>query len=648
MVIACLLALLATVGGTLLTYGYDARATLGARVSTGFPLGTTLAGFAGYIAASRWGLNPATLVLATLFALLPVALLLRPPVRALVIADLRDAVRPPRPRRRRLWLWAGWLATVALLVAVFRGTLYVEDSGDWINCHHNLGDLPFHLALVQGFAIGDNYPPQHPEFAGARLTYPFLVDFVAAQSVRAGASLPHALLLQNIGLALSLVGLLHRWAFRWTRRVGAAVLTPFLIFLSGGAGFWLLRGDLQSHSFLDTLRSLPRDYTIGADLHLRWGNCLTTLLTTQRGLLMAFPLAVVVWTIWHGRALPRPGAMTRLLAAGGITGLLPLVHGHTFLALCLVAGAIALSDLWQARRQPRLRLRLIQAWAGYFALALVVSLPQVWLLAQSSSVKGGSFVGWQPGWDGDGMPLFPFWLWNLGAFIPLLLFALPAGRKYGASPRLARLYAPFLLCFLLPNLVRLAPWVWDNIKVLFYWHAASAAVVAVVLTQLWGRRRGRWHPLRRVGAALLLVTLTLAGSLDTLRIGRGDLRQELFTADGIAFAREVARVTDPHDVILHAPQYNHPALLSGRRFVMGYEGHLWSHGLDFAQRKADVWAIYGGDPQTPALLRRHQIAFIIIGPNERTFGDGLTVSDAYWSAYPVAARVGPYLLLRVR
>ena len=647
MLIACLLALLATVGGTLLTYTYDARATLGARVSAGFPLGTTLAGFAGYIAASRWGLSPATLAVATLFALLPVALLVRRSVRAAALADLRAAVRLPRPRRRRLVLWAGWLFAATLLVAVFRGTLYVENGGDWINCHHNLGDLPFHLALVQGFAIGDNYPPQHPEFAGARLTYPFLVDFVAAQGVRAGASLPHALLLQNIGLALSLIGLLHRWAFRWTRRVGAAVLTPFLVFLSGGAGFWLLRGDLH-HSLLDTLRSLPRDYTIGADVHLRWGNCLTTLLTTQRGLLMAFPLAVIVWTIWHSRALARPGATTRLLAAGGITGLLPLVHGHTFLALCLVGAAIALTDWWQARQQPAQRLRVIQGWAAYFALALVLALPQAWLLAQSSSVKGASFVGWQPGWDSDGMPLVPFWLWNLGAFIPLLLFALLAGKKYGASPLLVRIYVPFLLCFLVPNLVRLAPWVWDNIKVLFYWHAASAPVVALVLTRLWGRRGGRLLPLRRAGAALLLITLTLAGGLDVLRIGRGDLRQELFTADGIAFAREVARVTGPGDVILHAPQYNHPALLSGRRFVMGYEGHLWSHGLDFAQRKTDVWTIYRGDPQTPALLRRYNVAYVIIGPNERTFGEGLTVSEPYWSAYPVAAVYGPYRLLRVR
>ena len=34
---------------------------------------------------------------------------------------------------------------------------------------------------------------------------------------------------------------------------------------------------------------------------------------------------------------------------------------------------------------------------------------------------------------------------------------------------LLRFYLPFTFCFIVPNLVKLAPWGWDNIKVLFYW-----------------------------------------------------------------------------------------------------------------------------------------------------------------------------------
>ena len=76
----------------------------------------------------------------------------------------------------------------------------------------NIGDLPFHVGVITGFVHGENFPPQHPEFAGTRLTYPFIVDFVTAMFVRAGASLEGAMFWQNFVLMMSLVGLLHRWA----------------------------------------------------------------------------------------------------------------------------------------------------------------------------------------------------------------------------------------------------------------------------------------------------------------------------------------------------------------------------------------------------------------------------------------------------
>src|SRR5205085_7941991 len=63
-------------------------------------------------------------------------------------------------------------------------TLSLHDAlpicGIFTGVDTNLGDLPFHIAVVSGFAYGDNFPPQHPEFAGVRLTYPFVVDFVTA------------------------------------------------------------------------------------------------------------------------------------------------------------------------------------------------------------------------------------------------------------------------------------------------------------------------------------------------------------------------------------------------------------------------------------------------------------------------------------
>src|SRR5262249_37571041 len=144
----------------------------------------------------------------------------------------------------RMWhRWAGrllfWTVTGVALWAIYdRVFIETPTGGIATGNDHNLGDLPFHLAIVNGFAHGANFPPEHPELAGGRRTYPFLVDFVAAQLVTAGATLRSALLYENLALALALAGLLYRLGLRTTRSVRAAGLTALLALVNGGFGFW--------------------------------------------------------------------------------------------------------------------------------------------------------------------------------------------------------------------------------------------------------------------------------------------------------------------------------------------------------------------------------------------------------------------------
>src|SRR5206468_9950757 len=79
--------------------------------------------------------------------------------------------------------------------------------------------------------------------------------------------------------------------------------------------------------------------------------------------------------------------------------------------------------------------------------------------------------------------------------------------------RLTKFYTPFLFCFIVPNLIKLAPWVWDNIKVLFWWYIASAPLVALLVAQWW-QQRSRWRWL----APIALTTMVFAGSLDVWRV----------------------------------------------------------------------------------------------------------------------------------
>ena len=181
---------------------------------------------------------------------------------------------------------------------VFNRAVFERPDGIYTGVMNNLGDLPLHLQVINSFAQGNNLPPQDPTFAGVRFAYPFLVDFLAAMLVRAGAGVIFAMWLQNMVMAMALVGLLHYWTVLLTRNRLAGVIAPLLVLFSGGLGWWLLFYENSSDGFFAMLGTLQHDYTIVPNSILRWGNSLTTLFVPQRSILFGMPLAITIFCQW--------------------------------------------------------------------------------------------------------------------------------------------------------------------------------------------------------------------------------------------------------------------------------------------------------------------------------------------------------------
>ncbi len=222
MLITLALILMATAGGALATYLYDEDAPLVSRLCAGACTGLAALGLAGFIFASFFGLNALSLALSAIVVALPLTLLRKIELRAIVLADLRGAAREmKRAVLHPTWSTTGYalfyLLTALLLWLVFERALFETPEGLYTGVQNNYGDLPFHLSVMTTFAHGENFPPQDPTFAGVRFTYPFIADFVAAMFVRAGASLREAMFVENLVLAFSFVGLLHRWTIQLVR-----------------------------------------------------------------------------------------------------------------------------------------------------------------------------------------------------------------------------------------------------------------------------------------------------------------------------------------------------------------------------------------------------------------------------------------------
>ncbi len=683
MIISIILVLLVTASGTAATYLYDEDAPFAARLCSGACVGIAALGLAGFVFASFLGLTNTTILITILLvAVVPLLFFRRSRLWATFRLDLKTTSRTMRrslanPSAAQIAYVVFYLVVIVIMWRIFQRAMIEEPEGIYTGVLNNFGDLPFHLSVITSFAFGNNFPPQDPTYAGVFFTYPFLTDFVSAIFVHCGADLRQSMFLENFVVAVAFVGVMHRWALALVRDKLAAVITPLLVLLNGGFGWWFLRNlDLQQPNadFAAMIRNLPPSFTIIPNTTWRWGNAMSTLLVPQRGFLLGLPLAVIVFTQWwkataeekgdegkeevgkRGKGEERqkkrqstganesstsqrfplfplppiPPSVLRMIAAGVVAGLLPLVHAHSFVAVMGVAACLSLLQ-WRWRE-----------WITFAVVASVIALPQMWWSTHNSAVDAQKFFEWQFGWDHGEENVVWFWLKNTGLFIPLTVAAILWRNGNGPliSRKLLIFFLPFTLCFIVPNTLKMAPWIWDNVKVLFYWWLASAPLVAALIARLW-----RYGPAQKTIALVLFVCVTLAGALDVAAIALRSNQFGIFDAAGVGFAEVIKNETPPDAVMIHAPVHNHPVFLTGRRSLMGYPGHVWTHGLDYGPRESEIARVYAGSPDAAAILRRHNVSYAVVGPQE---GNLLHPNMQFFSRFQLMGDVGGYRLYKIQ
>jgi len=663
------LALLVIFSGTLATYLYDDDAPFQARLCSGACLGITALSLLGFVFSSLLGLTGTTVLLSALVCSLPLALLAKETYSVQFQKDLSGVSQTIRrltskPDAVSIGYVVFYVVTALVLWQVFSKAMIQDSEGVSTGLLNNFGDLPFHLSVITGFAYGNNFPPEDPTYAGVRFTYPFLSDFASAMFVRTGSDLRESMFIENFILAISFVGLLHRWALVMLRDRLAAIITPLLVLLNGGFGWLLLfdKANSDDNGLLGVFSNLPPSFTVIPETTWRWGNAISALLIPQRGFLMGLPLAVIVFTQWWLAENPQPSgetegkktdlrrsrkakvhaqevqsessflsnvAVRRMIGAGVVAGLLPLAHAHSFVVVMAMGGCLALIQ------------RRWRDWIVFFLVASLIALPQLWWSTSHTAVNARSFFAFEIGWDrGKDNPIW-FWFKNTGLFIPLIFVALLFRSKdYLINKRLLFFYLPFTLCFIVPNFLKMAPWIWDNIKVLFYWWVASAPIVALLLSRLW-----KDTIIRRTAAIVLFASLTLAGALDVAGIALRSVKYGIFDVAGVRFAELVKLKTPPRALIVHAAVHNEPVFLTGRKSLMGYPGHIWTHGLEFAQRESDIKRIYSGAAGADQLLKAYDIDYAVVGPLERLV---MPVNEQFFSHYEKVGDVGGYQLYKIK
>jgi hypothetical protein len=616
-IITLALFVLPSAGGLLLTYLIDYKPPFVVRLAFAIVAGVVGVSLIAFALASVWGLS-AISICSSVLASFVIPLVWTRKLHRNVIDDIHQCYRSAKsslssPGKQSLVGLAFGFATMVFLAFVFWYGVFERKRAIITRMLDNYADLALHIGIINGFVFGENFPVEHPAMAGVKLTYPFIVDFYAALLVKLGLSLSTAFFLQNMFIAFALVTLFVWFAWQLARSQASGWLALVLLFFNGGLGWTMLFREAQTApgGLFALLARLPHDYSSFENLY-RFNNSLIYWFVPMRSMLLATPMLSAVWILWiealrRWRAEPEERQTRILAAAGVITGLMPLVHAHSYVALMASASILALV------------FRRWREWAVFMVIAAALAIPQIILVTAGGQVHADKFFGWEFGWEKRQHNFVWYWFLNTGFFIPLLLIALIRLRRKDRLSRDSLLFfIPFILWFIVPNVLKLAPWIWDNIKVLYIWFLGSIPFVAALLVGGWQRGR-KW----RFAVVVLFVSLTLSSALDFYRLFTAMPDQEVYSREDLEFADLIRMKTAPKSLIMSAPVHNSHVLLTGRRLFVGYPGTIWTHGLSFDGYEEALFSVYQGRPDAEQILKNRKIEYVLLTIKELTWAKDL-------------------------
>ena len=465
-----------------------------------------------------------------------------------------------------VWEWIVIGIFTCASVRAFVWLIYLDGDQWKILSPNNLGDLSLHLSFINWMAVTTHWWPASPILLGEPLRYPLGSDLFNTLLLIAGVPVNRGLILCGLGGAALAGYALWQW--------GRGMALAALLFNGGMSALVLLRGE-------------------DPDAVSEWKNLFLTLFVTQRGFLFVLPAGLLLLSAWREENFAYPQKIILPTSVQVLLlGAMPLFSIHTALFFGVVM--LAILFLAPATRSRFCKLPLIawplMAFSG-------------WLVTTGAGASPAMHsVGWSSGWMSDGT--VRFWFWNFGISLPLALILVLLLFRHGESSEARAFVWPAVFVFVCCMTFRFAPWPWDNMKLMLWsW--------IVMVPYLWSVLLVRRNFMVRAVTLILLFgsgAATLATGLD------GRHGYELIKAMQIEETAFLLKSTPPEAVLACAPEFNHPVLLLGHPVVCGYEGHLWSHGLDYKPRLAALNWIMNGEPGWEQMAR------------------DLGVSTIYWSA----------------
>ncbi len=477
---------------------------------------------------------------------------------------------------------------------------------------YNVGDLPLHIAYIRNMSAGGDFPPADPIWAFDKLRYPFGMDLYNAMWDTLGLHLQtHLFFTGFILLVLSIV--LLRW---W-----GGVLLVGSFFLGAAWVGWecLFTGDVEKYLHDVLIKNFFLQHFI-----------------TQRGFLVSIPLGVFVFKSAYDHIRnQRVFTKKQLLFLGLMWGSIACFHLHSFVTVSIMmATTFVLYGKWQLRKV-----------APLFVLAMPIGIVTLgymtnWLAGSGDKSLFEIDLGWyatKPKWGGPN--LVHFWWFNLGLWLLFLVTVAVAewaawwkklfSKNEAASRSDGAKYAAewlFLLgWFVFFNIVMIGSWDRDNnLKFMLWLYLGMMALASARMNWLAQWMREKIVPVKAKpwlatsALAVLYSVLFFSGAVGVVyTITPRNQGFFVYDREELEKVKNAMQGVSPNAVIAAKDTFNHPLTYWGHRLVMGYGGHVWSHGYNFLDVQNKLSYLYKPRSDWKRIVSELNIDYIFVGPWER-------------------------------
>lgn len=491
--------------------------------------------------------------------------------------------------------------------------LYAGHTNVW-------SDWALHISIANNFAFKDSeyWFSYHPLYALGKFTYPFLTDFISAILMKLGLSLSLSFIIPSILISLFLIlGVYFLFYFLLSSKK-KAMLAIFIFFLSSGLGFLNFFSDFLKNPDLESIFYPIKEYSRYNFYQWYSGNVIVGLIAPQRNFLLGLTLGI--WAIlgFLYATYREMGIKHRriiLIVSGLLTGILPIVHAHGFIAVIIISSIIFFSNL---KKWEQLLWFVIPA----FLLSNILFFTFIY-----GGIENKSFFKFQPFWTAkDLFDWVKMWIILWGPMIPI---SVASFFLFDRKRRI--LFLGFFLIFILSNLFLFQPIPWDNSKLFWWSYLGFAALSSNFIFLLWQK-----NLLFKFICLILIFTLTFTGVLEIIRLSQIEKNSYMISSfDNINLGLKIRSETHPLDRFLTAPSHNHFIMIWALRpILMGYTAWVWNYGFEYQKTEQDIRTMFLGGKDTAKLLRKYGVAYVVIGPTEKS--DLLANEEYFAENFPLA------------